>query len=230
MKPGVPPRPRPPGPQQQKPVPPPRARPPVASKAAQHPGPPGTQQGKPIPTIIITPPEASQTTLPAASQGYDSLERPRRPPPPPPSCGDIPEGPTTLPLPPTVLPRRQQAERSGPSLPEYLPPPPEDWLEELRAPAPREDPRAAPHEARTNKTFSRRKERKQLGLVGSLTVDVPVAPDPYFKTDSVLSLNIFNFDEFIKAHEKTIIMFFHSRKKESFYPSKEFANVSNNVN
>lgn len=59
---------------------------------------------------------------------------------------------------------------------------------------------------------------------------VPRDPSSYFKTTTVVNLTSVNFDQFIQRHEKALVMFFHSKERESILPSREFAKVSGIVN
>ncbi|CAG5134298.1 unnamed protein product [Candidula unifasciata] len=69
-------------------------------------------------------------------------------------------------------------------------------------------------------------ERKLRGENAYIAPDGPVGSDPYFRTSKITSLNFFNFNDFIKKHEKTVVIFYNSLKNETFFPSREFANAA----
>ncbi|BFZ13929.1 hypothetical protein BsWGS_16968 [Bradybaena similaris] len=172
----------------------------------------------PIPSRLyrLNASEVSPTKLPPQTSAFAS-DRPT-------------QGPTQ-----PVLPHRGRfSERPPNRLP---PPPPIEYITlsavqnpiELKTQSPPENlavRRAKTHRQQSDLAAMTRKEHKRVGPVVRETVKRQLLPDPYFKVDTVLSLSEVNFDEFVRSHEKTLVMFFQSLKPESLRPARHFAMAS----
>ncbi|BFZ13928.1 hypothetical protein BsWGS_16967 [Bradybaena similaris] len=154
------------------------------------------------------------------------------PPPPPENYPPQYRGPETYPkVPPPVpppVPTKPSRQRNTMQSPP--PPPPENYPPQYRGPEtyPKVPPPVPPPVPTKPPRQRNPMDSPPPPLPENplMTVTTRPIPDYYFNVDTVFGLSEVNFDEFVKSHEKTLVMFLQTSSPDSASPAKEFAKAS----